>query len=115
MQAIAEGALLGERLGLDRERMLEVLAKTPVVAPAHQGKLLRAAREDYSPQFPTRLMQKDFGLILQEAERLRIRMPATLRASRVNEGCVDCGDYDFSYVMERMRSGADSELSNPRW
>src|SRR3984893_16578954 len=33
----------GEKAGLDRERLLAVLSKTAVVAPAHVGKLAKAA------------------------------------------------------------------------
>ena len=61
MQAIAEALVLGEKAGLDRNRLLGVLAETAVVAPAHLGKLQRAMKSDYSPQFPLRLMNKDFG------------------------------------------------------
>src|ERR1022692_2130383 len=67
MQAIAEAVVLGERVGLNRERLLEVLSKTAVIAPAHVGKLARVAINDYTPQFPLRLMNKDFELILQAA------------------------------------------------
>jgi len=67
MQAIAEAVVLGEKAGLDRERLLEVLSQTAVIAPAHVGKLARAAINDYSPQFPLRLMNKDFQLILKAA------------------------------------------------
>ena len=67
MQAIAEAVVLGEKAGLDRERLLEVLSKTAVIAPAHVGKLARVATNDYSPQFPLRLMNKDFQLILKAA------------------------------------------------
>jgi len=59
MQAIAEAVVLGEKTGLDRKRLLEVLSKTAVIAPAHVGKLARIAINDYSPQFPMRLMHKD--------------------------------------------------------
>lgn len=69
MQAIAEAVCLGEKSGLDRERLLEVLAKTAVIAPAHLGKLRRTAVNDYSPQFPLSLMNKDFRLILKAAEK----------------------------------------------
>ena len=41
MQAIAEAVVLGEKIGLDRETLLDVLSKTAVVAPAHVGKLAR--------------------------------------------------------------------------
>jgi 3-hydroxyisobutyrate dehydrogenase len=109
MQAIAEAAVLGERIGLDRKRMLEVLAQTAVVAPAHQGKLLRAAGDDYSPQFPLKLMQKDFRLILGLANDHRVQMPTTTAASIVNRTCAEFGDLDFSFVMEEMRRRAESE------
>src|SRR5258708_11109487 len=49
MQAIAEAVVLGEKAGLDRKRLLEVLSKTAVVAPAHVGKLAKIATNDYSP------------------------------------------------------------------
>jgi 3-hydroxyisobutyrate dehydrogenase-like beta-hydroxyacid dehydrogenase len=61
--------VLGEKAGLDRERLLEVLSKTAVIAPAHVGKLARPAVNDYSPQFPRRLMNKDFELILKVAAK----------------------------------------------
>ena len=70
MQAIAEAAALGSRLGLPRDLLLDTLAKTAVVAPAHAGKLATAKKNDYTPQFPIRLMHKDFGLILTVAARV---------------------------------------------
>ena len=111
MQAIAEAAALGERLGLDRGRMLEVLAQTAVVAPAHQGKLLRAAHDDYSAQFPLKLMEKDFQLILEMACELGVQMPATMASSTVDQECAELGELDFSVVMKAMRRrvGADSK------
>ena len=77
MQAIAEAVVLGETIGLNRERLLEVLAKTAVIAPAHLGKLARVAINDYTPQFPLRLMNKDFQLILKAAAQAHSPMPAT--------------------------------------
>src|SRR3984885_5831517 len=67
MQAIAEAVALGLRLELPRDLLLDTLAKTAVVAPAHLGKLAGAKKQDYSPQFPIRHMHKDFGLILHAA------------------------------------------------
>src|SRR5437899_1856477 len=84
MQAIAEAVALGEKAGLDRNRLLEVLSQTAVIAPAHAGKLQRAKKNDYSPQFPIRLMNKDFGLILDLAATVGARMPAAGAAFEVN-------------------------------
>lgn len=68
MQAIAESVALGQKEGLDRHRLLEVLSHTAVIAPAHLGKLARADARDFSPQFALRLMNKDFGLVLETAD-----------------------------------------------
>jgi 3-hydroxyisobutyrate dehydrogenase-like beta-hydroxyacid dehydrogenase len=103
MQAIAEAAALGERAGLSRDVLLEVLAQTAVVAPAHAGKLSRAARGDYSPQFPLPLMNKDFSLILQLAAGVDAVMPATSAAFEINsEAMAADADQDFSVVMKIM-------------
>jgi len=103
MQAIAEAVVLGEKAGLDRERLLEVLSKTAVVAPAHVGKLARLATNDYTPQFPLRLMNKDFHLILTAAAQEHVSMPVTEAAYRVNsEELAHSNEEDFSAVLRRM-------------
>ena len=110
MQAIAEAVVLGEKAGLDRERLLEVLSKTAVVAPAHVGKLARVAANDYSPQFPLRLMNKDFELILKAAAQTHISMPATEAAFYVNsEELAGNNEKDFSAVLRRMEEAAGIE------
>lgn len=107
MQAIAEAVALGEKVGLDRQRLLEVLSKTAVIAPAHVGKLARVANNDYSPQFPLRLMNKDFQLILNAAAEMRLPMPATEAAFYVNaEELAHHEEEDFSAVLRRMEEFA---------
>src|SRR5229473_2244999 len=107
MQAIAEAVAFGEKAGLDRNRLLEVLSQTAVVAPAHVGKLERAMKNDYSPQFPIRLMNKDFGLILELANEIGARMPAAGAAFEMNARQLDEGaEQDFSAVILQMEKRA---------
>jgi 3-hydroxyisobutyrate dehydrogenase-like beta-hydroxyacid dehydrogenase len=107
MQAIAEAVVLGEKAGLDREKLLDVLSQTAVIAPAHVGKLARIAVNDYTPQFPLRLMNKDFTLILKAAAEARIPMPATEAAFYVNAEELASGEErDFSAVLRRMEEVA---------
>ena len=107
MQAIAEAVALGEKAGLNRNRLLNVLSETAVVAPAHVGKLERAMRSDYSPQFPIRLMNKDFGLILNLAAAVGARMPAAGAAFEINARQADEGtEQDFSAVILQMEKRA---------
>ncbi len=103
MQSIAEAVALGDGLGLPRDLLLDTLAKTAVVAPAHAGKLATAKRNNFAPQFPLRLMQKDFELILTAAAHCGLSMPATEAAAVVNSAEAEtAGEEDFSAVIRRM-------------
>ena len=116
MQAIAEAVALGEKAGLDRKRLLDVLSQTAVVAPAHVGKLERAMKNDYSPQFPLRLMNKDFGLILNLAAAVGVRMPATGAAFEVNARQSEQGqEQDFSAVILQMERQGHLSSANKGW
>jgi len=113
MQAIAEAVAFGEKAGLDRNRLLDVLSQTAVVAPAHVGKVQNAMKNDYAPQFPLRLMNKDFGLILNLAAAVGAEMPATRAAFEVNSALLaqstlsaQGSDQDFSAVILEMEKRA---------
>jgi 3-hydroxyisobutyrate dehydrogenase-like beta-hydroxyacid dehydrogenase len=113
MQAIAEAVALGEKAGLDRNRLLNVLSETAVVAPAHVGKLERAMKSDYSPQFPLRLMNKDFSLILSLAAAVGAQMPATRAAYEVNAMQSEQGkEQDFSAVILQMEEQASVDSTD---
>ena len=100
MQAIAEAVALGQKAGLNRDRLFDVLSHTAVIAPAHAGKLAKVARHDYTPQFAIRLMNKDFRLILEAAARMQVPMPATAAAFQINTAeAADSTEEDFSAVI----------------
>ena len=111
LQAIAEAIAFGGQLGLSRDLLFDTLAKTAVVAPAHLGKLATAKRNDYTAQFPLRLMRKDFDLILSKAADLRVEMPVTVAARECNAlEAARGGEEDFSAVISLME-----QLTERRW
>jgi 3-hydroxyisobutyrate dehydrogenase-like beta-hydroxyacid dehydrogenase len=118
MQAIAESVALGQKEGLDRHRLLEVLSHTAVIAPAHLGKLSRADAGDYSAQFGIGLMNKDFGLVLETAAAAKVPMPATAAAFQMNVAeFSEDKEEDFSAVitlMERLARVETSDAGNRR-
>jgi len=114
MQAIAEAVALGGALGLPRDLLFETLAKTAVVSPVQAGKLASAKRHDYTPQFPIRLMKKDFGLALSAATRAGLSLPATEAAATVNAAeSASGGEEDFSAVVRRMEQEVAAARSQP--
>src|SRR4029077_18575156 len=110
MQTVAEALALGLTLDLPRDVLFDTLAKTAVVAPAHVGKLAMAKKHDYSPQFPVRLMHKDFGLVLAAAARAGLSMPATEAAAAINSAeAASEGEEDFSVVIRWMERLAEPQ------
>jgi 3-hydroxyisobutyrate dehydrogenase len=110
MQAIAEAVTFGEKEGLDRRRLLEVLAHTAVIAPAFVGKLPLVAAGDYGVQFALRLMNKDFRLILDTAASANVPMPATATAFQINAAeLARSEEEDFSAVIKVMENLAGLE------
>jgi 3-hydroxyisobutyrate dehydrogenase-like beta-hydroxyacid dehydrogenase len=101
---------LGSTLGLPRDLLFDTLAKTAVVAPAHAGKLATAKKDDYAPQFPVRLMHKDFGLVLAAAAQSGFSMPVTEAAAAINSEEAATGvEEDFSAVIRRMERSVEVE------
>jgi len=114
MQAIAEAVALGASLGLSRDLLFETLAKTAVVSPVQAGKLASTKQHDYTPQFPIRLMHKDFGLALSAAMRAGLSLPATEAAAAVNAAeTANGGEEDFSAVVHRLEQEVAAESSLP--
>jgi 3-hydroxyisobutyrate dehydrogenase-like beta-hydroxyacid dehydrogenase len=112
MQAIAEAVALGQALGLKRDLLFDTLAKTAVVAPAHLGKLTTAKVSNYAPQFPVRLMHKDFLLIGAKAAKLGVPMPAANEAAKVAAAEASSGrEEDFSAVIRAMEQMTDTNVA----
>ena len=80
MQAIAEAVSLGEHLQLNRDVLLDVLSKTALIAPAFVGKFPKIKNNDYSPEFPLRLMSKDMDLVMETAAAAGVNLPAAKQA-----------------------------------
>jgi 3-hydroxyisobutyrate dehydrogenase-like beta-hydroxyacid dehydrogenase len=114
MQAIAEAVTLGGALGLPRDLLFDTLAKTAVVSPVQVGKLASTKQHDYTPQFPIRLMQKDFGFALSAARLASLSLPAAEAAAAVNAAeSAAGGEEDFSAVVRWMEEQLVAESSLP--
>jgi 3-hydroxyisobutyrate dehydrogenase-like beta-hydroxyacid dehydrogenase len=114
MQAIAEAVSLGEHLQIDRNVLLDVLSKTAVIAPAMAGKIRKIKDNDYSPEFPLRLMSKDMDLVTEAARASGAVLPAASVAQSVLASNVLArGDLDLSAITPFVISqGTASETAD---
>lgn len=116
MQALAEGIALGEKAGLEKRLLLDVLGQTTVLTPGQKSKLENVKREEYPTNFALSLMHKDFSLVLSRAYDLSVSMPATAAAQQTCTAAMAKGmDKDFSIMIQFMEELAGlSTISEER-
>lgn len=103
MQALAEAIVLGEKAGLEKNLLLDVLGQTAVMSPSQKSKLQNVKSEQYPTLFALSLMHKDLGLVLRQAADLLVSMPATAAAEQMYSAAqATRRDEDFSVVIQFM-------------
>jgi 3-hydroxyisobutyrate dehydrogenase-like beta-hydroxyacid dehydrogenase len=104
MQALAEAIALGEKAGLEKAVLLDVLGQTAVLTTGQKSKLENVRREQYPTQFALSLQHKDLRLIINEADEVSVPMPATAVALQMYTAALAKGvDADFSILIEFMK------------
>lgn len=114
MQAIAEAVSLGEHLGIDRNVLLDVLSRTTVIPPAFAGKIQKIKNNDYSPEFPLRLMSKDMDLVMDAAKTAGADLPAARVAQSILASNLSSnGDQDLSAITPFLAGRKNDDLGFP--
>lgn len=110
MDAVGEALRAAEQAGLDRERVLDVLAHSAVVSPAVVGKLSRWQQDTYHPaDFSIQLMGKDLEIMRQWAQRKGLTVPGIERITELYQRAVDkgYGNEDISGVGQFLADASD--------
>jgi 3-hydroxyisobutyrate dehydrogenase len=103
MQALAEAIALGEKAGLAKDVLLDVLGQTAVLTPGQKAKLDNVRRGQYPTQFALSLQHKDLRLILDEAYEVSVSMPVTAVTLQMYTATLTKGmDADFSVMIQFM-------------
>ena len=103
MAAFAEGAALGQALGVPRQTLFDTLLGGPMVAPIVAAKRARIERDDYDADFSMRWMQKDLHLASISGYEAGVPMPVVnvtkeLYRLAMREGYAD-QDYGAIYAF----------------
>nr|WP_294914435.1 NAD(P)-dependent oxidoreductase [uncultured Neokomagataea sp.] len=76
LNVISEGVSYGLSAGIERHVLFETLQNLAVISPHHKRKLTMAENKSFPSQFPTRLMSKDMGLLMEAGRKAGAFMPA---------------------------------------
>jgi 3-hydroxyisobutyrate dehydrogenase len=78
MPALAEAVVFGERAGLDREKILEMISKSGYSSPVMSFRCAIMGQRNFDfAAFKLGLMRKDMMLVLGESHKLGVPMPVS--------------------------------------
>lgn len=100
--SFAEAMALVSASGLDREKSISVLANSALASPLIKRMLTSMGTNDFTPNFPLKLMTKDIGYAINEAGRIGVPLQTAHSALDVFRNAVEkgLGDQDFSAVVK---------------
>lgn len=100
--AFAEALAFVTAGGLDREKCISVLGTGALASPLIKRMLASMAANDFTPNFPLKLMAKDIGYAIKEAENCGVPLRTAVPALEILRHSVDkgFGDQDFSAVIK---------------
>jgi 3-hydroxyisobutyrate dehydrogenase-like beta-hydroxyacid dehydrogenase len=103
--AMAEGLTFAERLGLDPAAFLEVARRSAAYSQVMDVKGAKMTAGEFTPEGRVTQHLKDVHLMLEQAERVKQRLPLLEIHADVLEACVRQGegDLDNSAVIKEIR------------
>ena len=91
MTGLTEMLVYAKAAGLDLDKVLQTVGAGSAANWSLSNYGPRILKEDYSPGFFAKHFLKDLGIALDEAERMRLFLPATLQAKKLYETLCDDG------------------------
>jgi len=109
MLAFAEGLLLAERSGVERQRALEIMEASPIGSPMLRARASIILDPPEEAWFDLGFMRKDIELALETARTLQIPLPTAQRADEVLERAVALGyeHRDLAALFQALEQIAD--------
>jgi 3-hydroxyisobutyrate dehydrogenase len=113
MPALAEAVVFGERAGLPRDKILEMIAQSGYSSPVMAFRcMLMGQRSFENPSFKLSLMRKDMMLVLDECKELGVPLPVSEMAYSMLTAAKQqgLGDLDVAAILafqERMSGMED--------
>ncbi len=96
---VAEGLRYARHLGIEPEKMFEVISASTGASAALTAKFYKMVAEDFSPGFTLALMKKDLKIALSEAGELPLPLVTLARQIYLMLG-EECEDQDYTVVSK---------------
>lgn len=105
MAAIAEAVALGERAGISRKQVIDILSAGAGSSGVFNAKKEKLLNDDYSPHFSAALIYKDLGYLLELAGELQHDADLAQTTRQLYERTLNDDPHarDFSVIFEYLK------------
>jgi 3-hydroxyisobutyrate dehydrogenase len=102
--SFAEAMSLIRQSGLDREKSVSVLSNSALASPLIKRIIAAMSADDFTPNFPLKLMTKDIRYAINEAAKCGLALQTATPALEVFKHAVGegLGEQDFSAVVKSV-------------
>jgi 2-hydroxy-3-oxopropionate reductase len=105
-QGFAEALALTGKLGVPPEKLVELIQSSMIRSGVTDYKASFVLNQDWSPNFPVRLMLKDIHLMLDAAKQENVLLPSLNEIEKVYQKAVEAGhaNDDFAVTVETLKT-----------
>ncbi|HIJ86803.1 MAG TPA: NAD(P)-dependent oxidoreductase [Desulfuromonadales bacterium] len=105
VQVLAEGLVLGEKMGFSADKILEVLDTRGVASPLFHQKGRAMARGDFSRSLALKYVNDQLHMAMNASRLVGLNLPAAESASKVYQAAVDAGlgEEDICAIIKIVR------------
>ena len=119
MAAFGEGLALAESVGLEPDKIVEVISEGAIASPMYALKGPKMIAKDHAPNFPLKHAHKDMALASDMAKRANAEYSVMNQAEQLfrcarDDSELNVADEDFSAVFEKIYKDSDNAVSKKR-
>ena len=105
-EGFAEALALTGKLGVPPEKLVELIQSSMIRSGVVDYKASFVLKQDWSPNFPLRLMLKDIHLMLDAARQEKLELPALKEIEKVYQKAVEAGhgNDDYAATVETVKN-----------
>jgi 3-hydroxyisobutyrate dehydrogenase-like beta-hydroxyacid dehydrogenase len=116
-EGLCESLTLARKLGVPIEKMFELIEASMIRSGVAEYKKPFILAQDYTPNFPLKLMHKDMHLMMDAAKENDVKLPGLTRIDEIYEEASRQGFDDLDYaatitLLEEM-AGLRQKTKNP--
>jgi 3-hydroxyisobutyrate dehydrogenase-like beta-hydroxyacid dehydrogenase len=104
-EGFAEALALTGKLGVPPEKLIDLINNSMIKSGVTDYKANFVLQQDWSPNFPLRLMLKDIHLMLDAAKQVNVELPALKEIQKVYQKAVEDGhaNDDYAATVETVK------------